>query len=88
MKKIKSHEIKRITVEEFKNKRKTPITIVLDNVRSAMNVGSIFRTADAFLINKIILCGITACPPNKEIRKTGLGASSSVEWIYYKKTIK
>lgn len=87
MKKIKSHEIKRITVEEFKNKRKTPITIVLDNVRSAMNVGSIFRTADAFLINKIILCGITACPPNKEIRKTGLGASSSVEWIYYKKTI-
>ncbi len=70
----------RISVEEFKQCEKTPVAIVLDNVRSALNVGSIFRTADAFRIAKIWLCGITACPPNAEIRKTALGAEQSVEW--------
>lgn len=70
----------RISVEEFKQCEKSPVVLVLDNVRSALNVGSIFRTADAFRIAKIWLCGITACPPNSEIRKTALGAELSVEW--------
>ena len=70
----------RISVEEFKQCEKSPVVLVLDNVRSALNVGSIFRTADAFRISKILLCGITACPPNAEIRKTALGAEQSVEW--------
>ena len=70
----------RISVEEFKQCVKSPVVLVLDNVRSALNVGSIFRTADAFRISKILLCGITACPPNAEIRKTALGAEQSVEW--------
>ena len=82
MRKLKNNELERITIEEFKNVEKTPITIILDNVRSAFNVGSIFRTSDAFLINKIILCGITATPPNKEIRKAALGATESVKWEY------
>ena len=69
MRKLKNKELQRITIEEFKKVKKNPITIVLDNVRSGFNVGSIFRTADAFLIEKIILCGITATPPKKEIRK-------------------
>ncbi len=87
MKKLKNNELGRISIEEFKNADKTPITVILDNVRSALNVGSIFRSSDAFLINKIIICGITATPPNKEIRKTALGSSHSVKWEYYEKTI-
>ena len=80
MKKLKNKDLQRINIEEFKSAKKTPITIVLDNVRSALNVGSVFRTSDAFLIEKVVLCGITATPPNKEIRKAALGASDSVNW--------
>ena len=82
MRKLKSNELERINIKEFKRSKKTPITIILDNVRSALNVGAIFRTSDAFLIEKIILCGITATPPNKEIRKTALGSTNSVAWEY------
>ena len=86
MKKLKNKDLQRINIEEFKIAKKTPITIILDNVRSALNVGSIFRTSDAFLIESIILCGITATPPNKEIRKAALGSTDSVNWIYFKNT--
>ena len=87
MKKLKNKDLQRINVEEFKSAKKTPITIVLDNVRSALNVGSVFRTSDAFLIENIILCGITAQPPNKDIRKAALGATDSVNWSFEKNTI-
>ena len=80
MRKLKNSELKRISSAEFKKVKKTPIILVLDNVRSAMNVGSVFRTADAFIIEKIYLCGITATPPNKEILKTALGAQEAVDW--------
>ena len=83
MRKLKNKELNRLNLEEFKNKKKVPIIIVLDNVRSAHNVGSIFRTSDAFLIEKIILCGITPTPPKNEIRKTALGATESLDWEYY-----
>jgi len=83
MKKLKNSELNRISIEEFKNSSKTPIKVLLDNIRSAHNVGSIFRSCDAFLIDEIILCGITAKPPNKEIRKTALGSTDSVKWSYY-----
>ena len=83
MKKLKNSELNRISVSEFKNASKSPIIIILDNIRSAHNVGSIFRTCDAFLINEIILCGITATPPNNEIRKTALGSTESVDWRYF-----
>ena len=83
MKKLKNSELNRISVSEFKNTSKSPIIIILDNIRSAHNVGSIFRTCDAFLINEIILCGITATPPNNEIRKTALGSTESVDWRYF-----
>ena len=86
MKKLKNKDLQRINIEEFKIAKKTPITIILDNVRSALNVGSVFRTSDAFLIEKIILCGITATPPNKEIRKAALGSTDSVNWKYVKNT--
>jgi len=86
MRKLKNNELKRITIDEFKLSRKKPIAIVLDNVRSAHNVGSIFRTSDAFLIKKIILCGITPIPPSNEIRKSALGATNSVEWVQEKET--
>jgi tRNA G18 (ribose-2'-O)-methylase SpoU len=86
MRKLKNNELARISAEDFKSAKKTPIIVVLDNVRSAMNVGSVFRTADAFLIEKIYLCGITATPPNKEIMKTALGANDSVDWEYIKDT--
>tara|TARA_B100000963_G_scaffold77857_1_gene65909 strand:- start:14266 stop:14793 length:528 start_codon:yes stop_codon:yes gene_type:complete len=88
MRKLKNEDLQRITIEEFKKSKKTPITIVVDNVRSGLNVGSLFRTADAFLIEKIILCGITTIPPHKEIRKVALGSSNSVCWQYEKETIK
>tara|TARA_B110001454_G_C12530085_1_gene354844 strand:- start:184 stop:711 length:528 start_codon:yes stop_codon:yes gene_type:complete len=87
MRKLKNNELERINIEEFKRATKTPVTIILDNVRSAINVGSIFRTSDAFLIEKIILCGITAIPPDKEIRKTALGATDSVKWEFSENTI-
>ena len=83
MKKLKNSELNRISIEEFKNSSKTPIKVLLDNIRSAHNVGSIFRSCDAFLIDEIILCGITAKPPNKEIRKTALGSTNSVKWSYF-----
>ncbi len=84
MKKLKNSELDRISIEEFKKSKKIPITILLENIRSAHNIGSVFRTADSFLINQIILCGISAQPPNKDIRKTALGSSESVEWKYEK----
>ena len=87
MRKLKNKELQRINIDEFKSAEKTPITIVLDNVRSALNVGSVFRTSDAFLIENIILCGITSTPPNKEIRKAALGASDSVNWQFEENTI-
>ena len=87
MRKLKNNELGRINIEEFKRATKTPITIILDNVRSAINVGSIFRTSDAFLIENIILCGITATPPDKEIRKAALGSTDSVKWEFFKNTI-
>lgn len=80
MRKLKLEELGRITVEEFKETDKIPVVVILDNVRSMHNIGSVFRTADAFLIQKVYLCGITATPPHKEIRKTALGATESVEW--------
>ena len=87
MRKLKNNELGRINIEEFKCATKTPITIILDNVRSAINVGSIFRTSDAFLIENIILCGITATPPDKEILKAALGATDSVKWDFSENTI-
>ncbi len=87
MRKLKNNELGRISVEEFKQSGKTPIIVILDNIRSLNNVGSVFRTSDAFLIEKIYLCGITATPPNKEIHKTALGATESVEWEYVEDTI-
>ena len=83
VKKLKLEELGRIDVETFKQISKTPIIIVLDNVRSMHNVGAIFRTADAFLVDKILLCGITPRPPHREIHKAALGATESVDWQYY-----
>lgn len=80
-------ELHRVGVEEYKNIDKLPVTVVLDNVRSEMNVGSVFRTADAFLIERIMLCGITPQPPKPEIHKTALGAEESVSWKYFSTTI-
>ncbi|MGB1283613.1 MAG: RNA methyltransferase [Polaribacter sp.] len=87
MRKLKNNELGRITVDEFKAIEKTPIIVVLDNIRSLNNIGSVFRTSDAFLIEKIYLCGITATPPNKDIHKTALGATVSVEWEYVEDTL-
>lgn len=87
MRKLRNNELKRLTFEEYKNLDKTPIIVVLDNIRSLNNIGSVFRTGDAFLIQKIYLCGITAVPPHKEIHKTALGATDSVEWEYVSDTV-
>ncbi|MCG8836826.1 RNA methyltransferase [Tenacibaculum dicentrarchi] len=87
MRKLKNSELGRITVDQFKETEKTPIIVILDNIRSLNNVGSVFRTSDAFLIEKIYLCGITATPPNKEIHKTALGATESVAWEHVENTI-
>lgn len=84
MKKLQLEELNRISSDEFKQKQKFPIVVILDNIRSALNVGSVFRTCDAFNISKVYLCGITACPPNKEINKTAIGASETVVWEYCK----
>lgn len=83
MKKLSMDELKRMSVEEFKQAEKTSLIIVLDNIRSLNNVGAIFRTADAFLLEGIYLCGITATPPHREIQKTALGATESVNWKYF-----
>jgi tRNA G18 (ribose-2'-O)-methylase SpoU len=87
MRKLKNTELKRLTIEGFKKVTKTPLIVVLDNIRSLNNIGSVFRTSDAFLIEKIYLCGITATPPNNEIHKTALGATDSVEWEYVEDTL-
>jgi 23S rRNA (guanosine2251-2'-O)-methyltransferase len=87
MRKLANEELNRKSLEEFKGSSKTPIVIVLDNVRSLNNVGSVFRTADAFLLEAVYLCGITGTPPNKEIQKTALGATESVVWKYTATTL-
>ena len=87
MKKKSMLELHRVGVEEYKKVEKLPVTVVLDNVRSEMNVGSVFRTADAFLIERICLCGITPQPPKAEIHKTALGAEESVDWEYHATTL-
>lgn len=87
MRKLKNNELNRITVDEFKAVKKTPLIVVLDNIRSLNNIGSVFRTSDAFLIEKIYLCGISATPPNKDIHKTALGATESVAWEYVEDTL-
>ena len=80
--KLRNSELERKSVDEFKEAEKTPIIVIMDNVRSLNNIGSVFRTADAFLIQKIYLCGITAQPPHKDIQKTALGATETVDWEY------
>jgi len=80
-------ELNRISVDEFKSSEKTPIVVVLDNIRSLNNIGSVFRTSDAFVIEEINLCGITATPPHREIQKTALGATESIKWKYYEHTL-
>ncbi|MDX1602149.1 MAG: RNA methyltransferase [Salinimicrobium sediminis] len=80
--KLKNSELDRKSTEEFKSAEKTPVIVILDNIRSLNNIGSVFRTADAFLIEKIWLCGITATPPHKDIHKTALGATDTVDWEY------
>ena len=87
MRKLQNSELGRISTEQFRKSEKSPFVIVLDNVRSHNNVGSVFRTADAFRVEKIFLCGITAKPPHRDIRKTALGATESVEWHYHESTI-
>ncbi|WP_340153579.1 RNA methyltransferase [uncultured Marivirga sp.] len=87
MRKLANEELNRLEVDEFKKVKKNPIVLVLDNVRSMNNVGSAFRTGDAFLIEKIYLCGITAQPPHREINKTALGATETVEWEHFESTL-
>ena len=87
MRKLKITELNRISAEQFKEAKKLPLTVVLDNVRSQYNVGSVFRTSDAFRVESIYLCGISATPPHQEIHKTALGAEDTVEWKYFKNTI-
>lgn len=84
--KLANEELGRLTPGEFREAPKLPVTLVLDNVRSLNNIGSVFRTADAFRVERICLCGITGTPPHKDIRKTALGATESVEWTYYEHT--
>jgi 23S rRNA (guanosine2251-2'-O)-methyltransferase len=86
MRKLKNSELNRKSVEEFKKTEKFPFVVILDNIRSLNNIGSVFRTADGFLIEGVYLCGITATPPHKDIHKTALGATDSVEWKYFSKT--
>lgn len=86
MKKLSLKELNRVSIDDFKAQAKTPLVLVLDNVRSALNVGSAFRTADAFALRHIHLCGITAQPPHREILKTAIGATESVAWSYHQQT--
>jgi len=85
--KLKNSELDRLNVPEFKEAKKSPIIVVLDNIRSLNNIGSVFRTSDAFLIEKIYLCGITAQPPHNDIRKTALGSTETVDWEYAESTL-
>lgn len=87
MKKKTIWDLNRVSVDEFRQSKKIPLTVVLDNVRSLNNIGSIFRTSDAFAVERILLCGITATPPSPEIHKTALGAEDSVEWSYFENTV-
>jgi tRNA G18 (ribose-2'-O)-methylase SpoU len=87
MRKLKNSELERLDVEAFKKTAKIPLIVILDNIRSLNNIGSVFRTSDAFLIEKIYLCGITAQPPHKDIHKTALGATESVDWEYAEDTL-
>ena len=87
MRKLKITELNRLTVDEFKKADKLPLAVVLDEVRSLHNIGAVFRTSDAFLVDCIYLCGITATPPHPEMHKTALGAENSVEWRYKKNTL-
>jgi len=86
MRKLQNNELNRKTISNFKEAKKSPIIVVLDNIRSLNNIGSVFRTSDAFLVNSIYLCGITAQPPHKDIHKTALGATESVDWEYFNTT--
>jgi len=86
MRKLAIHELNRLPVEDYKKIQKNPVVVVLDNIRSASNTGSFFRTADAFALEAVYLCGITARPPHKDIRKTAIGASESVNWKYFNTT--
>ena len=87
MRKLENSELERLSVEGFKAVAKTPLIVVLDNIRSLNNIGSVFRTSDAFRIEKIYLCGITATPPHKDIQKTALGSTESVDWEYADSTL-
>jgi tRNA G18 (ribose-2'-O)-methylase SpoU len=87
MRKLENNELERKSVEDFKTSKKSPISIVLDDIRSLHNIGSVFRTSDAFLVEKIYLCGITASPPNKEIHKTALGATETVVWEHHENVL-
>ncbi|MDR1115253.1 MAG: RNA methyltransferase [Tannerella sp.] len=87
MRKLKVTELNRLTASEYKASDKTPLVVVLDHIRSLNNVGSVFRTADAFRLDAVYLCGITATPPDAEIHKTALGAEDTVTWYYYKETL-
>ncbi|MEW4923925.1 RNA methyltransferase [Algibacter sp. 2305UL17-15] len=87
MRKLKNNELDRLSVDGFKEAEKTPIIIILDNIRSLNNIGSVFRTSDAFLVEKIYLCGITAKPPHKDIHKTALGSTDTVDWEYVENTM-
>ncbi|MDA9057202.1 RNA methyltransferase [Flavobacteriaceae bacterium] len=87
MRKLENSELERLSVEGFKAVEKTPLIVVLDNIRSLNNIGSVFRTSDAFRIEKIYLCGITATPPHKDIQKTALGSTESVNWAYAENTL-
>jgi len=86
MRKLNNNELDRLSVDQYKDIIKTPITVVLDNIRSCNNIGSVFRTSDALLIENILLCGYTATPPNKDIHKTALDAEKSVPWEYFETT--
>ncbi|MEL6916245.1 MAG: RNA methyltransferase [Bacteroidota bacterium] len=86
MRKLDNSELSRLNIAQFKKAEKTPVVIILDNIRSLNNIGAVFRTADAFLIKKIYVCGITATPPHKDIHKTALGATESVDWEYRENT--
>lgn len=88
MRKLKVTELNRLTPEAFKDSKKIPLVVVLDHVRSLNNVGSVFRTSDAFRVEAIYLCGITACPPHAEIHKTALGAEETVRWVYFEDTLR
>lgn len=87
MRKITNQELNRVTPEEFAHQTKLPVVVVLDNIRSAQNIGAFFRTCDAFAISHIALCGITATPPSRDIHKSALGAEMTVEWSHYPTTV-